>query len=800
MTDGRVVIDLVAAQSPSYRERGIARHSIDFTTAMLARHPELIERVLLHPELPPVGGLDDILASGKAVGVRHWEGDRGVFHVTSAFEPEVPIRAVWSPLASVRRMRLVVTVYDLIPDVFPEMYLVDPGLRTRWRACRELVRVADHVFTLSRSGMTDVVQRLGVPSERVSIIGAGCSDRFRRPGSRRDALASARASISGLGSQFIVCNGAIDPRKNVDRLLQAYASLPAHLRERWQLVLVCRIKPLERNHYEVQARRLGIEGQLVLSGYVDDRILVSLYQAADLAVFPSLYEGYGLPVVEALACGAPVIASDNSSLRELVGDDGRFDPLDTEAIASAMARALTDSAARERLLAETTRPPPTWGDVADRAAEVYQRLLTRDARARGGGRFFGIVPGWRRRPLVALVSPWPPARTDAAIWAERLAVSLEKHVDVDRYTDAVQPDLATTPSDARAGVAALGSPVVGRVRFLKKTEPWRGGYDAVIACLDDTAFHTEALGLLLRGRRAAVIAHSVRLSELYHRADLLGDLPEGFTAVLHRMYPGLPPELGADGTVPPTVAEQSGILMSRDIIGQSDRFLVAFEYAADIARCEARAEDLERIGILPFACPPPSALPRTEDEGLVCAFGPIGRATGADKLVRAMAELARRRMYARLAFVGTVDTAERRYLEALAGDLGVADRVDVIGWLDGERRQDWLSRCTVGIMLQAHPGVASMLEIGDLFAWGIPTAVRDGGRLRELDECVVRVPPYFDPESLAEILGDLLHDHERRLKMGAAARAFAEAHSFDRAAKELLAVAFHSNAEHSLTR
>ncbi|MBO0693063.1 MAG: glycosyltransferase, partial [Acidimicrobiaceae bacterium] len=263
MTPGRVVVDLVAPQSPSYRERGIARHGLDYASAVVDRHPDLIDRVLLHPELPPAGGLEHLIDSGKAATDLEGIGPGGVFHVTSAFEPEVPVRRLWPRAVSAQRMRLVVTVYDLIPDIFPDMYLVDPGLRRRWRACRELARVADHVLVLSESGADDVVRLLGVRRQRVSVIGAGCHARFRPPDSSHAALAAARAAVPGLGEHFMVYNGAIDPRKNLDRLVRAYAMLPAAVRDRWQLVLVCRADPLQANHYEVMAEQLGVGGRIL---------------------------------------------------------------------------------------------------------------------------------------------------------------------------------------------------------------------------------------------------------------------------------------------------------------------------------------------------------------------------------------------------------------------------------------------------------------------------------------------------------------------------------------------------------
>ena len=155
-----VILDLVAAQSPSYKGRGIARYSTELARAIVQRHPDLVNSIVVHPELgPPEGteGLDEWLTSAP-----DWS-EASVVHLSSVFEPEVPVRVYWPREALSNRLLMAVTLYDLIPDVFPGWYLEDPGLRRRWRCCREVVRAADAVFTLSESAKADTIGLLGVP-------------------------------------------------------------------------------------------------------------------------------------------------------------------------------------------------------------------------------------------------------------------------------------------------------------------------------------------------------------------------------------------------------------------------------------------------------------------------------------------------------------------------------------------------------------------------------------------------------------------------------------------------------------
>jgi glycosyltransferase involved in cell wall biosynthesis len=444
-----VVFDLVASQSPSYRGRGVDRYSSQFVRAFVAAHPELVSAVVLHPELPVPRGLDDL--APWATMEPCW-ADGSVLHLSSVFEPEVSVRTFWPREASAAGLRTVVTLYDLIPDVFPGWYLADPGLRRRWRCCREVVRVADAVFCLSESAKEDAVSLLGVPAERVTVIGSGTAPVFHRPESREAAFKVAQSQVEGLEEGFLLYVGAFNPRKNVDSLLKGYALLPKRLVERHQLVIVCEAPPLTRNHYLVMAKDLGVEGRVLIPGFVPEEVLVALNQAADLAVFPSLYEGYGLPVVEAMACGTLSIAGDNSSLREILPREARFAPEDPAAIAEAIAKALTDQF-RERLAPVVSKEPPSWADVVERAAKRFIQLLDRAAKAR---------PAWRHRPQLALVGIPPP-----------LTEALGELAGYDSFAP---------PAANGTGHGTGPPPTEGVLSYpaLRKLDPWRGGYDAVV--------------------------------------------------------------------------------------------------------------------------------------------------------------------------------------------------------------------------------------------------------------------------------------------------------------------------------
>jgi glycosyltransferase involved in cell wall biosynthesis len=752
----------------------VARYALDFAAAVARTAPDLLDQVLVRPDLPALSGHDPVL-DGVLTSSPRWDRAGGLFHALSPFDIGTPVRQVWPREASRSGRRLVVTVYDLIPELFPDTYLVDPGLRRRYRARRELIRAADRVMTLSASAADDVADRLGIPDDRLTVVGAACSEAFSPgPGDGRD-LAVAQSLLPGLGPHPVVYNGAVEPRKNMEALVTAFAHLPADVRRDRQLVLVCRLEPLERNHYEVLGRNLGLAGgELLLTGQISDTALVHLYRSAELVVFPSLYEGYGLPVAEAMACGAPVVASGTSSLAELVEPEATFDPHDTDDLTRAIERGLVDQTFRQRLLRWSARPRPTWTDVAERAATAYRSAAFDPDRTR-----WRRPAAWRRRPALALVTPWPPATTGVASYSRRLTNALSASVDVEVFVDGDTPG---DPGhlDGLDSYPAWSLPYVDAVR---------GGYDAVVACIGNSEHHTGALRLLrVDGVPAVVLAHDVRLNGLYRHGAARGAVPEGTVAAVKALYPDATDEWFKDGWLQPAEAEAHNAFMARELIGLSEQFIVTSTVAAELAVLDARPEDRDRVVVCPYAYP--RAVGRgdaAEEPGLICTFGLVNSVKLPDLLLASFALVHRSQPSSRLVFVGPIDPSllEEYALEATA--LGVAESVYLTGEVDDAEYEHWLEQASVAVQLRATTNGETSGAVADCLTHGVTTVVTDIGPAHLLPDFVAKVPLDVTPEGLAETVLGLLADPGGRATRARDGLAFVADMGFERGARDLLA-------------
>ena len=188
---GPVLLDVQATQSAGHRDRGVARYTAELAAALWRGHRPLVHSFLLNPDLAPPGGIEPLVASGRLAYSDRVVCDLGddgarILHVASPFELEVPIHRLWPAAAATRGMQLVVTLYDLIPEIFPERYLADPGLRRRYRARLELVRAADMVLAISETTARDAAELLHIPAKRIEVVGAAAARATRgRPRPRK---------------------------------------------------------------------------------------------------------------------------------------------------------------------------------------------------------------------------------------------------------------------------------------------------------------------------------------------------------------------------------------------------------------------------------------------------------------------------------------------------------------------------------------------------------------------------------------------------------------------------------------
>lgn len=362
---------------------GIGRWARCLIQALVRLDPEnsytLFYTRAVSNDLPPT------LPEGKNVtGRRLWFNERVLNMLWYKLGVPMPIDALAGSadlfhfpdfaLPPVRRGATVVTVHDLSFMLVPEC--ADQRLRAHLERVVPLsVREADFVCADSENTRNELTTLLDVAPERTAVVYGGVDQRFH-PVTDPAVLEATRQKY-GLTFPFIFYMGTIEPRKNLGRLLQAYTRLRQKYRSPHRLVIAGGLGWL----YQEVLRdidQLAAEQKVVFLGRVPDDDLPVLYSLCDLFVFPSLYEGFGLPPLEAMACGKPVVCSSSSSLPEVVGDAGVFvSPYDVDGLAEALGQLLEDPDRRkwlgERGIERARRF--TWEDAARQTLDIYRRLV-----------------------------------------------------------------------------------------------------------------------------------------------------------------------------------------------------------------------------------------------------------------------------------------------------------------------------------------------------------------------------------------------------------------------------------------
>jgi glycosyltransferase involved in cell wall biosynthesis len=516
----KFVLDLQACQSPESSKRGIGRYSLSLAKAMVANAgthdffivlsgvlEEEIERLrdefdglIPQSRILVWEGIDHVAAINQENRFRRHAAtmlreqfisslNPDVVHIASLFEglaedivssvPHLPSSALHA-----------VTLYDLIPLASKANYLGDARISDWYHERIHHLMRADVLLGISKYTCDEAGELLDIPTEKVLNIGGAADAIFKV----LEGVESERLQISrryGFERPFIMYAGGFDPRKNIGELVKAFASLPVSLRSIYQLVIVGWPPQQERLHLESLIVRSGLlPNDVVFAGYVPDIDLVKLYNLCHLYVFPSLQEGFGLPALEAMCCGAVVIGSNTTSLPEVIGfSDALFDPRRVDSIAAKLVQALTDQGLRDNLKAHARSQPGkfTWQQSALRAIEAFESTVEKASRK-------VLHRTSINQRVEGLAVAWLPCRSrthfPAAEWCQ-----------IDTFAGESCPALSNL-AQARSLLELAGS---------------TGGYDLIVAELDDDPYIADVLLALHKANcpvhfriRADRIGHALR--------------------------------------------------------------------------------------------------------------------------------------------------------------------------------------------------------------------------------------------------------------------------------------------------
>lgn len=406
----RIVIDMQGAQTES-RFRGIGRYSLSLALAIACQRGNhkimlLLNGMFPHTIEPIRSAFDGVLPQNNiliwdgVVPVREADAGNDKRREASEILREAFISALHPDLLLITSLfegfgddaitslgrfdptiPTAVILYDLIPLISPdEQFAAHKPQRDYYFRKIASLKQSKLLLAISERARLEAIAALKFEPQDVVNVSGAFDEAFKVvevSAEQKEAL-FARLNIQ---KPFVFYTGGADARKNLHRLIEAYASLPPVIRSEHQLVLAGKMPIGHVEDFKATAARYGLSGdELLLPGYVSDDELLQLYNLCRLFIFPSLHEGFGIPPLEAMSCGAPVIGAQATSLPEVIGlPEALFDPTSVQAIAGKLKQALTDEAFRNRLITHGLQHAKTftWAATAQRALAAFERFKPR---------------------------------------------------------------------------------------------------------------------------------------------------------------------------------------------------------------------------------------------------------------------------------------------------------------------------------------------------------------------------------------------------------------------------------------
>jgi glycosyltransferase involved in cell wall biosynthesis len=726
-----LVIDGQALQTADSRKRGIGRYSQSLIASLIASRPDWHIEVVQSTHLEPIEA--DALphsciksfAPGLPVGPasslanERYYGDwltaqtPDALLLTSIFEHRALMPRFAGP-----RPPLFGVLYDLIPLLLHDHYLRTEA-HIKWYAdhLRQALSM-DCLLSISQATAEDFRRLLPLTQTQLIVMGGGPDPSFA-PLAEVD-LVGHRMRLRNkfdLSKDFILYVGGCDFRKNLIGAMQAFAALPGHYRRNLDLVIACQLTEEERRLLQQAGCLLGLNHSLKLTGYVTDEELKALYQLCRVFLFPSLYEGLGLPVLEALLCGVPVVAANNSSIPEIAAPVSHL----TDPSQSEMARALEAALCEPYELRQAERVRHAQNFCWEKSAAIACQAMQTIARPRRT----------RLRRHLAWVSPLPPAGSGIADYSAEILEHLAGHFEIDLVVDTAGPVVA--------GSLARDHLVLGAEEAAARHAAMP--YDLFVFQMGNSVFHLYMLELLRR------FGGLVTLHD-YHLGGLV------YSAVQERVWNWtLAEELKYCGEEHLLDLFIRGRLylhellneatFNRRIVGMADALVVHSGWSWQRLR-QAVKVPVVRI---PLAVASPALGSRQQERArlglpqdafIICSLGQFGPPKRLDVLLRVVASMSAV-LPANLGVwvVGETTPGSKNELLTLAQELGIGHRVTVTGRVPLDDFSAYARAADICVQLRYPTRGESSASVLRALAVGAVCVVSDQGPMAELPDDVV---------------------------------------------------------------
>jgi glycosyltransferase involved in cell wall biosynthesis len=790
----RIVIDLQGVQGTS-RYRGIGRYSLSLALAMARNrgsHEILIALNGLFPEsIEPIRAAFEGLLPQENIRIwnvtgpvspldpaNSWRGQTAelvreaflvslrpdIVHITSLFEGFVD-DAVYSIGLNPAQIPTAVTLYDLIPLIQSDNYLKpNPIYEVFYRKKLSYLKKAAIYLAISNSSRQEAIDYLDATDIQSVNIAAAADVNFKLL-SISTAKKNAILQRFGLVRPFLMYSGATDERKNHLRLIKAFSLLSPTLKSNYQLAIVGGLPIEHKEKFHAYAAMCGLKpSDVIVTDRVTDEELAQLYNICHLFVFPSWHEGFGLPALEAMSCGAPVIGANTTSLPEVIGrPDALFDPFNEESIAQKITEVLTDDDLRADLARHGLKHAEnfSWNQSARKAITAFEKYQAKQPQDSFQSH---SLPS--NRPKLAFVSPLPPERSGISDYSAELLPALSRHYDIDVIvTQKIITDSWIIENCAIRNVSW----------FIENSHL----YDRIIYQFGNSHFHEHMFGLLAK-IPGTVVLHDFFLSGIVAHMDVHGISPHGWNRELYyshgyRAVQEHSHSKNWDDEIFKYPCNKTVLDNAQGVIVHSEnsRLLATHWFGENFATDWSVIPLLRNPEVEQGRKAARLALGISADTFMVCTFGILHPTKQNQRLLNAwLASSLSKNEQCLLVFVGENHGGD--YGEELITTIhanSLADRIQITGWTETTEFRQYLAAADVGVQLRTLSRGETSAAVLDCMNYGLPTIVNANGSMADLPaDAVWMLPDLYEDIELSQALETLWKDELKRNKLGSRAR------------------------------
>jgi len=658
---------------------------------------------------------------------------------------------------------VVSTLYDLIPLHNPAQYLdPNPNYKKFYLEKISYLKECKKLLAISEFSKTEGQEYFSEKSGDIINVSTACDDIFKVI----EFTPQENDKIKGkfkITKPFIMYSGGADERKNLPALINALSQLPEELRKAYDFVLAGKLSQFDIDNLNHHARKYKLEHMsLILTGYVSDEELVHLYNMCKLFVFPSWHEGFGLPALEALACGAVVIGAGNTSLPEVIGtEDALFDPYSVTDIRDKINNVLTSESLYLSLKNKglSRAHAFSWENSAKVALAALEEVFETANVAKQ-------VTLEHTRKKLAFFTPLRPARSGISLYSEELLPALSKFYEIDVVIDDSQSD-ASDNEHYR---------IITAKEFLDAAMC----YERIIYQMGNSVFH-DYMHEILEIYPGIVCMHDFYLSNYFRHKETFAGFERLWSEQLLSSH-------GYNALIKRAEINDDEKIMYRypsnfNVLSNATAIIVHSDHSRKLAKewySNSRELDWERIPLLraePVSMDKQQVrieLDIPDETILICSFGILDSSKLNHMLIDALGKLKENlKTKIKMVFVGELGGNYKQTIESLINKYNLQAVVEVTGWASDTLYRQYLAAADIGVQLRALSRGETSAAVLDCMNYGLATIVNANGSMAELpDDRIIKLADEFIIDDLISAIGHLCENKAFRENLGHSAHLY----------------------------